>query len=272
MLATIMLLSVLTAIFLVVGWAIAGVLGSIIALFMAIVINFISYWYSDKIVLKMYRAEKLENEKLEKILENLAKNAKIAKPELYLIKEKIPNAFATGRGPKKSAIAVTSGLLELDDEEIEGVLAHEIAHIKNRDVLISTVAAAIGGAVSFLAQMGYWMLFLNGERRSEMNILGLLAIIIFAPLAAFFVRMAISRNREYKADYSGAILCKKPKALASALKKISAHTEKAYIKGPSATSHLWIVNPFKQDWFNSLFSSHPPIQKRIEILEEMEIV
>lgn len=271
MLTTLMLLSVLTAIFLLVGWLVGGVFGTFIALIMAVIVNFVSFWYSDKFVLKMYRAKKFDDERINQILENLAKNAKIPKPCLYIINERIPNAFATGRGPEKSAIAVTSGLLSLNDDEIEGVLAHEISHIKNRDVLVSTIAAAIGGAISFLAQMGYWMLFLNGERRSEMNIMGIIAIIIFAPLAAFLVRMAISRKREYSADYSGALLCQKPKALASALRKISAVAERSYIKGPSATSHLWIVNPFKQDWFNNLFSSHPPIQKRIEILEEMEI-
>jgi heat shock protein HtpX len=265
-----MLLGTLTGILLVVGAIIGGVLGMLVALIFAIVINFFSFWYSDRIVLKMYGAKPLERKDINNMVARLAHESKIPKPKVYIMSKEAPNAFATGRNPRKSAIAVTEGLLEMDNDEIEGVIAHEIAHIKNRDVLISTMAATIGGAIAFLAQIGYWSLFFGNNRRDQGNMLGLLLIIIFAPIAALLVRMAISRGEEYRADQNGALITKNPHGLANALRKISQYAkEKPMRSGSTASSHMWIVNPFKGDWFTGMFSTHPPIERRIERLEDM---
>lgn len=271
MLRTIMLLGTLTGILLVIGMVLGGIFGVAFALVLAVVINFASYWYSDKIVLKIYKAKPLKDERINAMLRNLARQAEIPKPELYVIPTNRPNAFACGRSPNHSAVALTKGLLEFETEEIEGVIAHEIAHIKNRDVLVSTLAAIIAGAISFLAQIGYWSLFFGGGRKSEGSLIGLVLIIIFAPLAALLVRLAISRAREFKADYTGAIISKNPHGLASALKKISKISREHPLHGNSATSHMWIVNPFRQDWFSNLFSTHPSLAKRLEMLESMNI-
>ena len=161
-------------------------------------------------------------------------------------------------------------MLKLEREEIEGVLAHEIAHIKNRDTLVQVMAATIAGAIAYLAQMAYWSLFFHGDTREEGNLIGLLAIVIFAPLAALLLRLALSRSREYAADYKGALLTKRPRALASALEKIDRMVKEKPLKNmSSATSHLFIVNPFKRDWFNNLFSTHPPVEERVRRLREM---
>lgn len=270
MLDTVILLGTLTAILLAVGWVVSGFFGMFIFLIIAVAINFVSYWYSDRIVLKLYKAKPTENKKLLKLVKKVAHEARIPAPRTYLIDSDVPNAFATGRNKENAVIAVTKGIQKLKKDEIEGVLAHEMAHIRNRDVLVSAIAATVAGAVSYIAQIGYWSLFF-GNRKGQGSLVGLVFIIIFAPLAALLVRMAISRKREYKADYSGAVLTKKPKALASALRKISDMSrQKPMKRGSSASSHIWIVNPFHRDWFTSLFNTHPPIQKRIERLEHME--
>jgi len=267
---TTMLLGTLTGILLVVGIIIGGVWGMTFALMIAIAINFFSYWYSDRIILKMYGASPTDDKDLNDIVAELAHEAKMPKPGVYIMPNEAPNAFATGRDPRHSVIAVTEGLMELDKEEIGGVLAHEFAHIKNRDVLVSTMAATIGGAIAFLAQIGYWSMFFGGNRRDQGNMLGLLLIIIFAPVAAILVRMAISRKEEYRADRTGALFTKNPRGLSSALRKISRFAREQPMRtGSTATSHMWIVSPFKGDWFSGLFSTHPPIQKRIQRLEEM---
>jgi heat shock protein HtpX len=240
-----------------------------IAFILAIIINFTSYWYSADIVIRMYHAKPFENEELNKMVESLAINAKVPKPKVYIIPNDIPNAFATGRNPANAIICVTKGLLTLTNEEIEGVLAHEVSHIRNNDLLISTIAATIGGAISYIAQIGYWSLFFR-DRRNEGGILGLILIIIFAPLAALLIRLAVSRTMEYKADYTGAVLTRKPRALASALKKINEVARHNPLHGSTAFSNLWIVNPFKRDWFSNLFSTHPPILRRVKRLEDME--
>jgi heat shock protein HtpX len=269
MLHLVMLLGTLTGILLVVGMLIGGVIGTTIALVIAVVINLISYWYSDKIVLRMYGAKRAHDHELNETVRKLSHEANIPKPRLYLIDNEAPNAFATGRDPQHSSIAVTRGLLKLDDDEMEGVLAHEISHIKKRDVLVATMAASIGGAIAYLAQIGYWSLFF-GNRRNDNSILPLILIIVFAPLAALLVRLAISRNEEYKADKFAALLTRNPKGLASALRKISTHAKEMPMKkGSTATSHMWIINPFKGDWFSGLFSTHPPIERRIERLQDM---
>jgi len=268
MIRTAILLSLLTAILLAAGFLFAGILGMTFAFIIALVINFVSYWYSDKIVLRLYGAKPAEDKELIAMVGHLAREAEIPAPKVYIVPSEVPNAFATGRSPKHGAVAVTQGLKALNSEEIEAVIAHEIAHIKNRDTLVQTVAATIAGAISYLAQIGYWSMFADKER-DRGGMLGLVLIVIFAPLAALLIRMAISRRREYDADYGGAIFSKKPLALASALKKISSIAAQNPIEGSSATSHLWIVNPFTRNWFTTLFSTHPPIERRITKLERM---
>lgn len=265
---TALLMGVLFAIFLVVGFLIGGTGGMTIAFVLALLINLASYWFSDRLVLGMYRAKPSDNAKLKGMVAELVKEARLPMPKLYEVDSKVPNAFATGRNAKHAAVAVTKGLLEMDDDETEGVLAHEISHIKNHDMLVATMAATIGGAIAWLAQMGYFMMF-SRDRQGQGNLLALVMIAVFAPLAALLVRLAISRGREYGADKGGALLTKKPKALASALRRISEASARNPMRGPSATANLWIVNPFSADWFTRLFSTHPPMQKRIERLEEM---
>jgi len=266
LLRTTALLGLLTGILLAIGFFFAGIGGMTIALVFALFMNFIMYWYSDKIVLGMYRAKPTDNKKLHSILERLAKEANTPKPKLYILPQKVPNAFATGRSPKHSAIAVTEGLLDnLEDDEIEGVLSHELAHIKNRDTLVSTLAATIGGAISFLAQMAWWSTFSRDRKGGNAF---LFPLIIFAPFAAMLVQLAISRGREFHADYTGAYISKKPLALASALEKISDIADRYPIQGNSATSHLWIVNPFRGNSFVKLFSTHPSVTERVKRLKE----
>ncbi len=264
---TTLLLGLLTGIFLGAGFLVAGFFGAVIALFFAFFLNFFSYWYSDKIVLKIYRAKQLKNSEIEEIVSKLAKKAEISKPKLYSIETSIPNAFATGRNEKNSAVVVTKGLIDnLDKEEIEGVLAHELSHIKNHDILISTMAATIGGAISFLANIAWWSLFMGN---SDRNSLMLIPLLILAPVGAMIVQLAISRTREYGADYSAGIITKNPTGLAKALKKIEGFVKSNPVKGNAATSHLFIVNPFKADAISKLFSTHPSTEERIKRLEEL---
>jgi heat shock protein HtpX len=270
MFGTAILLALLTAILLAIGFFFAGILGMTVMLVFAFLINFVTYWYSDRIVLRLYGAKPSDDKELNRMVGNMAREAGIPKPRVYMVPSDVPNAFATGRNPKHAALAVTQGLSILSHNEMEAVIAHEISHIKNRDTLIQTVAATIAGAISYLAYLGYWSMFM-GRRRDGSSIIGLVLIVIFAPLAALIVRMAISRRREYKADFTGALLSKHPSDLASALRKISSVSSQNPMRGSSATSHLWIVNPFKQDWFSSLFSTHPPLQHRIMQLERVVV-
>jgi heat shock protein HtpX len=267
------LLGLLTGILLVIGFFFGGFFGMTLALILAFFLNFISYWYSDKIVLSIYGAKELsksEAPKIHEIVERLAKNAKIPKPKIYVVRTNTPNAFATGRSPKHSAVAVTTGLIGLlEDDEIEGVLSHEIAHIKARDTLTSTIAATIAGAIAYLAQIAWYSLFWSGRREEGGGNLLLFPLLIFAPLAATLIQLAISRGREFVADKTGALICGKPLSLASALEKISEGVKNYPMYGNSATSHLFIVNPFKSDWLVNLFSTHPPIHERIKRLKEL---
>lgn len=265
---TTLLLGMLAGILLAVGWLFAGVGGMTVALIFAVVLNLAAYWWSDKIVLTMYRAKPSNDKRLNDIVERLAKAAELPKPKVYIMRTGVPNAFATGRNPKHAAVAATQGLLDaLNDEEIEGVLAHELAHIKNRDILVSTIAATIGGAVSYIAYIAWWSSFGSRDRGSA----ALLPLVVLAPLAATFVRLAISRGREYGADYTGALITKKPHALADALEKISAVARARPIRGNAATAHMWIVNPFKADGLTRLFSTHPPISERTKRLRSMKL-
>ena len=257
----------LFGIFMGIGYCLAGIGGMTLAFLLALMLNFFSYWFSDKIVLSLYHAKPLHDERIEAIVKSLCERANIPVPKLYVIESMQPNAFATGRNAKHAAVAVTRGLMELlSDEEIEGVLSHELAHVRNRDILISTIVATIAGAISYLAEIFWWGMLLGEEERP---IWAILPVIILAPVAASLIQLAISRSREFLADETGAKLSGKPLALASALRKISAHAEHVPMQGSVATSHLWIVNPFKEDFLTKLFSTHPPVEERIKRLEDM---
>ena len=270
MFGTILLFGLLTGIFLGIGYFLGGIFGMGLAFILAIAINFISFWYSDKIVLRIYRAKPSQDAKLNQMVKKLSQEARIPTPRVFIVPSKTPNAFATGRNPKHAALAVTEGLSSLTDEEKEGVLSHEMGHIANRDILVSTVAATLAGAISYIAQIGYFSMYGGGDERGAGSIIGLILIVIFAPLAALMIRMAISRSAEYKADRYGAVLTKNPKGLASALRKISEMVKHQPMAGSSATSHLWIVNPFREGWFTGMFSTHPPMEQRIRRLMAME--
>jgi heat shock protein HtpX len=268
---TAVLLGLLTGILLAIGFLWSGVTGMTLFLGIALGINFISYWYSDKIVLAIYKAKpigKNEEPKLHGLVERLAKDLDIPKPKLYVVDMPVLNAFATGRSPKYAAVAVTTGLLKhLNLDELEGVLSHELSHIKNRDTLTSTIAASVAGAIAYIAQIAWWSMFMGSRRQGGSVIL--LPLIILAPIAATLVQLAISRTREYAADKTGALACKKPLALASALDKISKVAHQYPLRGNAATSHLFIVNPFRGDMLVNLFTTHPPVAERIRRLKDM---
>lgn len=263
------MLGLLTGILLAIGFFWAGLTGMTFFLILAFAVNFISYWYSDKIVLSMYRAKpisKSDEPRLHEIVENLTKEAKIPKPKVYLINHPNPNAFATGRSPKHAAVAVTSGLLKsLEWDEIEGVLSHELAHVKSRDTLTSTVAATVAGAIAWMAHIAWWSMFMGGGRRGSPI---LFPLVILAPIAAMLIQLAISRSREYVADKTGSLISRKPLSLASALEKISESVKHHPMQGNEACSHLFIVNPFKGGLVG-LFSTHPPMTERVKRLKEM---
>lgn len=257
------------------GWLIGGIWGGLIGLGLAAGINLWAYWYSDRIVLRIYNAQPTKDYKLTRMAERLAKEAGIPAPRICMVKTSgmVPNAFATGRNPENASICLTGGLLSLDDDEIEAVMAHEMAHIKNRDTMIQMMAATIAGAVSYLAQIGYWSLFVYDDSGGRGNVFSVILVVIFAPIAAILLKLAISRSREFSADCAGARISKKPRALASALKKIDqlSRERPMAIKGGSATSHLWIVNPLRPDWFNRLFSTHPETEERIKRLIDLDV-
>ncbi|MFH1420680.1 MAG: zinc metalloprotease HtpX [Candidatus Aenigmatarchaeota archaeon] len=259
-----LLLGLLTAIFLAIGFFFAGVAGAGVALVLAVLINFVSYWYSDKIVLSIYKAKPSDNKELHKIVKELAEKASLPMPKIYTMDMDIPNAFATGRSPKRAAVCVTRGLMEkLSEHELSGVIAHELSHIKNRDTLISTMAATIAGAVSWLGY-AFWL----GDPRNR-NAFSFILMFVLAPIAAALVQMAISRSREYLADESGAKISN-PNWLADALVKISDSTKNMRLRGNHASAHMFIVNPFSGSDFVSLFSTHPPTEKRVARLRQMK--
>ena len=271
---TVALLSLLTGLFLGVGYYLGGSAGATTALVLSLVMNFFAYWYSDKIVLRMYNAKeisKAQNPSIHKIVEEISEKSGIPKPKIYLVDQKAPNAFATGRNPKNGALAVTSGLMDiLDDDEVKGVLAHEIAHIKNRDTLISTLAATFAGALAFIAQTAYYGALFGG-RDKERNPVGLIFMVIFVPLAATIVRLAISRSREFAADRTGAITIEETKGLESALVKISDASKHIRLEGNVATSHMFIINPFSGDFLIGLLSTHPSTEARIKSLKSLKL-
>ncbi len=274
---TAMLLATLTALLVWFGQALGGQQGLIMALTFAIVMNFASYWWSDKIVLKMYGAQEIDeaqSPELYSIVRNLAQAGQIPMPKVYIIPEEAPNAFATGRNPQHAAVAVTQGLLRmLSREEIAGVLGHELGHVRNRDTLIMVVAATLAGALSMLANIAQWGMIFGGGRSSDdegSNPAALIVGIIVAPLAAMLIQMTISRSREYLADEAGAQFSGNPLALASALRKIQGYsTQVPMHHGGPATAHLFIINPFSGGNIAKLFSTHPPTEERIARLEAM---
>lgn len=277
-LKTMMLLAALTALLLWVGDALGGRGGLQFALFFAVIMNFGAYWFSDKIVLRMYGAQPIEPSdapRLHAIVTNLAQKMSIPVPKIYLIPQEAPNAFATGRNPNHAAVAVTAGIMDMvTDQELEGVLAHELSHVKNRDTLVSTIAATIAGALSHLANMAMWGAMMGGGRSRDDdrggNPIVALAGIILAPMAAAMIQMAISRSREFLADESGAHSTGQPLALASALKKIESWKQRIPMSaGTPATAHLFIINPFSGQGLSHLFSTHPPTEERVRRLEQM---
>jgi heat shock protein HtpX len=272
---TAFLLTALTLLFLFIGGAVGGQNGMFVALAFAGVMNFVSYFWSDKIVLAMYRAQPLTADanpeiyrRVAPIVERLAMRRNIPTPRLYVIPNDTPNAFATGRNPKHAAVAVTAGILQiLGDSELEGVLAHELGHVLNRDILISSVAAMIAGAITVLARMGEFAMIFGGYGRDRDDDrgggLGGLLMLIVAPIAALLIQAAISRSREYAADATGADMTGNPYGLANALEKLETWNKRLPMDASPATSHLFIVKPFSGGGIMTLFSTHPPIDKRI---------
>lgn len=276
MFKTALLLACITALFMVIGAAVGGTGGMVMALGFALITNFISYWFSDSIVLKLYRAQPIDPQKnaaLNQMIRTLATRADIPMPKAYLIESEQPNAFATGRSPAHGAVAITTGLIRLlDERELAGVIAHELAHIKNRDTLIMTITATIAGAISALANVAMFFGGRNSSDGGRSSPLASLAIALLAPFAAMLVQMAISRTREYSADATGADIARDPLALASALAKIQAgaqRTNNIQAEQNPATAHLFIINPLHAHRVDHLFSTHPNTANRIEALQSM---
>ena len=278
MFKTALLLAVLTALFVLIGGAIGGQQGMLVAFFFALVMNLATYWFSDRIVLAMYRAQPIEESQapaLYRIVRTLATRAAIPMPRVYLIPSEAPNAFATGRNPQHAAVAVTEGTMRLlDEEELEGVLAHELSHVKNRDVLIATIAATLAGAITYLAHMAQWAAIFGGRRDEEEEgggVFGALLMAILAPIAAMLIQLMVSRAREFQADASGAKLAGKTRGLAKALEKLETASQAVPMDATPATAHLFIVNPLSGRSLLRLFSTHPPIEERIARLRSMRV-
>ena len=278
MFKTALLLVVLTVLLVLIGGAIGGQQGMLVAFVLALGMNFFSYWFSDKMVLAMYRARPIEESQapaLYRIVRTLATRGGIPMPRVYLIPSETPNAFATGRNPQHAAVAVTEGSMRiLDEEELEGVLAHELSHVKNRDVLIATIAATLAGAITYLAHMAQWAMIFGGRRDDEEEgggVLGGILMAILAPIAAMLIQMAVSRAREFQADATGARLAGKPWGLAKALEKLEMASKAVPMDASPSTAHLFIVNPLSGRSLLRLFSTHPPIEERIARLRSMRV-
>src|SRR6266581_6139784 len=272
------LLAVLTAMLVLIGGAIGGQQGMVIAFVIALAMNFLSYWFSDKMVLAAYGAQPIDEAaapRLYAIVRRLVTRAGIPMPRVYLVPSETPNAFATGRNPQHAVVAVTEGIMRiLDEDELEGVLAHELSHVKNRDVLISTIAATLAGAITYLAHMAQWAAMFGGRRDDDeggSNPVATLVLAIVAPFAAMLVQLAVSRSREFQADATGARLAGRASPLAHALGKLEAASQAVPMDASPATAHLFIVNPLSGESFTRLFSTHPPIQERIARLRAMRL-
>lgn len=278
---TVFLIVLMTALLIVIGKAIGGTSGMLIAFVFAIGMNFFSYWFSDKIVLKMYKAQEVtaeENPRLYNIVARLAQRANLPMPKVYIIPSGTPNAFATGRNKNHAAVAVTNTLMNmLDDEELSGVIGHELAHIYGKDILIGTIVAMMAGTIMMIVDIFQWSMILGGGNNDEENsnplgFIGSIAMIILAPIAATLIQMAVSRSREYIADERGAQFCGNPRALASALHKIAYGVQEHPMENAKpATAHMFIASPFSGGKALSLFSTHPPIDERIKRLNNMQL-
>ena len=270
---TAMLMALMTMLLMAIGDYFGGLQGMTIMLFFGVAMNFFTYWNSDKMVLAHYNAQEVDARtapRLYAIVKRLADRAKLPMPKVYVIDSPVPNAFATGRNPEHAAVAVNTALADLlDEDELAGVLAHELSHVKHRDILISTVAASMAGAISTIAQ---WGMFLGGgrdENGESRNPFATILVMILAPLAAALIQMAVSRSREYMADKSGGELCGDPNALADALLKIEAFARRRVMPGATeATAHMFIINPFSGVNMRQLFSTHPPTEERVRLLRE----
>jgi heat shock protein HtpX len=277
-LKTTCLMALLTVLLMLVGGAIGGKVGTTMAFLLAGGMNFFSYWFSDKIVLSMYGAQPLEecdNPRFYGIIRRLAGRAGLPMPKVYIIQDDSPNAFATGRNPEHAAVAATTGIMRLlNDEELAGVMAHELGHVRNHDILISTLAATFAGAITYLAQMAQWGAMFGGGRSDDSEgggggLFGTLLMAILAPIAAMLVQMAISRSREFGADAAGAQISGNPLSLARALQKLELGSQQIPLDANAATAHLFIVNPLTGGGLMSLFSTHPPIPERVHRLEDI---
>lgn len=273
---TAMLMTLMTLLLMAIGDFFGGLQGMTVMLVIGVVMNFFTYWNSDKMVLAHYNAKQVDRNsapRLYGIVERLAKKAQIPMPKVYIIDSPVPNAFATGRDPEHAAVAVNTALADiLDEDELAGVLGHELSHVKHRDILISTVAASMAGAISTIAQ---WGMFLGGgrdENGESRNPIAAILVMLLAPLAAAMIQMAVSRSREYMADKSGGELCGDPNALASALLKIEAFAQRRVMPGATeATAHMFIINPFSGVNMKQLFSTHPPTEERVRLLREQAL-
>jgi len=271
---TAILLGALTGLMMFIGRYLGGNQGMVIAFAFAIIMNFGAYWFSDKIVLKMYRARPVseaEAPDLHRMVRQLAQQAGLPTPKICIMPSESPNAFATGRNPEHAVVAVTQGILRLlDENELKGVLAHELAHVKHRDILIGSIAATLAGAIMMVASMARWAALFGGfggrDDDDGGGVMGLIAMSILAPMAAMLIQMAISRSREYAADAAGASFSGSPRGLASALKKIAASSRRVPMRAEPATAHMFIMNPLSGKSLMNLFSTHPPVEKRIERL------
>ncbi len=277
---TFLLLTALTLLFIWVGGLLGGRQGMMIAFALACVLNFVSYWFSDKIVLGLYRAQPVEESgapELYAIVRDLVGKAHLPMPKIYMIPTQAPNAFATGRNPEHAVVAVTEGILELlDRDELAGVLGHELMHVQHRDILISSVAATVAGAISMLADMARWALMFGGgrsrdEEREGGHPIALLISLFLVPIAAMLIQLAISRSREFAADEAGASLEGHPSHLANALEKLEAAGKTQRFAVHPSTAHLFIVNPLPENFLMKLFSTHPPTGERVERLKKMRV-
>lgn len=275
---TMFFVSVLTLLFMFIGSMIGGQSGAITALLLAGVMNFVSYWFSDKIVLKMYSAKEIQytdNPKFYNLVQRLASNANLPMPRLYIIPTETPNAFATGRDPEHAAVAATEGILaRLSEDELEGVMAHELAHVKNRDILISSIVATLAGAIGYIASMAQWAAIFGGFGRSSDddeggdNIFSFILMAVLAPIIATVIQLAISRSREFLADRTGAEISRRPLQLANALLKLEKSNLLLPMHANKATAHMFIVSPLTGGGFVNLFRTHPTTEERVEKLKE----
>jgi len=270
---TIVLMSLLTVVLMWAGGVLGGRGGAIIALVLAGVMNVGSYWFSDKVVIRMYHGREVTSGPLYDVVRELTTRGGLPMPKVYTLPQPTPNAFATGRNPAHAAVAATDGLVAMRSrDELMGVMAHEMSHVKNRDILTGTIVATLAGAITYLATMAQWAALFGGlgrDRDGDSNPFALIAMMIIAPLAAMIIKMAISRSREYQADASGARLCGDPRYLASALRKLESANRQAPMQVNEATAHMFIVNPLRGGGLAKLFATHPPMEERIRRLEAM---